>query len=101
MNSFDRFADWVEEKTASATFFVICCLLVLLWAPSLPLFGKLDTWQLVINTTTTIVTFLLVALQANSNARFAKAVNARLEEIIDKLDGAADPVQDMGQKTLT
>jgi low affinity Fe/Cu permease len=56
-------------------------MLVLLWAPSLPLFGTVDTWQLVINTMTTIITFLLVALLQNSQWRGNKATNEKLDAI--------------------
>lgn len=98
--SFDRFADWVAEKVASAYFFAACVVLVLIWAPSYFLIRNLDTWQLIINTGTTIVTFLMVALLQNDTHRFEKAVNERLQTIIDALEAAEDPVQDEGQKPL-
>jgi low affinity Fe/Cu permease len=99
MNPFDRIADRVAETVASAYFFTACCLLVVLWAPTIWLpHMNVDTWQLIINTATTIITFLMVALLQNDQHRFEKAVNARLEEIIDRLPGAADPVDDEGQK---
>jgi len=102
MSTFDRFADWVAERVASAWFFTCCVLLVVLWGPSIFVMPtsvpkQVDTWQLVINTATTIMSVLLVALLHNSQQRFEKAVNARLQEIIDKLDGASDPVKDAGQ----
>lgn len=87
MTFFDKFASAVAVQVAHAWFFVLCVLMVLVWAPSLPLFGDLDTWQLVINTTTTIVTFLLVALLQNTQERNDKAVHAKLDAI---LDGLAD-----------
>lgn len=92
---FNSFADWWADFVASAFFFGFCVLLVLVWAPSLPLFGSVDTWQLIINTATTIITFLLVALLHNTQHRFENAVNARLQAIIDKL-GIEDPVDDEG-----
>lgn len=98
-SAFDRFADWTADRVASAVFFVLCVVLVAAWAPSLPLWGSVDTWQLVINTATTILTFLMLALLHNSQHRFEAATNARLEEIVEKLEGAADPVDDEGQKT--
>lgn len=94
---FNRFADATSKVVANAVFFAFCVLLVLVWAPSLPIFGSVDTWQLVINTATTIVTFLLVALLHNSEQRFEEASNARLIAILDSL-GIEDPVNDGGQK---
>ena len=98
MAAFDRFADWTADVVASAYFFAFCVLLVVMWAPSLPLWPSVDTWQLIINTATTIITFLLVALLHNGQQRFEDATNARLKEILEALE-AADPVTDGGQKT--
>lgn len=97
MKPFDRFADWVADWTASSTFFLLCLISVVVWAPTL-LFMDVDTSQLIINTSTTIVTFLLVALLQNTQCRFERAVNARLQEVIDKVAGAVDPVTDEGQR---
>ena len=58
---FDRFAEAASEFASHAVFFIGCALIVLLWLPSYFLFGSLNTWQLIINTLTTIITFLLVA----------------------------------------
>ena len=66
---FDRFAESASEFASHAAFFIGCVLLVLVWIPSYFVLGSLDTWQLVINTATTIVTFLLVALLQNSQRR--------------------------------
>lgn len=93
---FDRMADQVAQVAASAYFFAGCVLLVAVWVPTLWLMS-VDTSQLIINTATTIVTFLLVALLQNDQHRFERAVNLRLREILDKLEGAADPVDDEGQ----
>jgi low affinity Fe/Cu permease len=65
---FDLFAQGASRFASHAPFFVACVGLVLLWLLSYPLFGSVDTWQLVINTATTIVTFLMVALLQNSRA---------------------------------
>src|SRR6476659_5788806 len=59
---FDRFAATASRFFSQAWFFSLCVILVLVWAPSYFLIGNLDTWQLIINTATTIVTFLMVAL---------------------------------------
>ena len=65
-------------------------LLVLLWAPSYFLLGNLDTWQLIINTVTTIVTFLLVALLQNTQKRADDAVQHKLNAIADALSDLMD-----------
>jgi hypothetical protein len=81
MGLFDRFAEAASHFTSRAWFFGFCVLLVVLWVPSLPLFGSVDTWQLVINTATTIITFLLVALLQNSQWRGDKATNEKLDAV--------------------
>ncbi|HET7110179.1 MAG TPA: low affinity iron permease family protein [Gemmatimonadales bacterium] len=103
MNRFDRLADRVANAAASPYFFSACVLLVIIWLPSFLIMpeqvpGKVDTWQLVINTATTIITFLMVALLHNDQQRFEKATNQRLERIIEAVCGH-DPVEDEGQKT--
>ncbi|HKA67754.1 MAG TPA: low affinity iron permease family protein [Actinomycetes bacterium] len=82
---FDRFATAVEGFVSRAWFFSFCVLLILIWAPSILLFPTLDTWQLVINTATTIITFLLVALLQNTQSRANNAVQHKLNAIADGL----------------
>lgn len=91
---FNRFADKVASMVAHVAFFTFCVLLVLIWAPTYFVIGNSDTWQLVINTTTTIITFLLVALLHNTQHRGQQRQDARLKELIDKLDGANDPAKE-------
>lgn len=83
---FDRMASRVAAFTARAWFFSICVALVIIWAPSIVLFD-LATWQLIINTATTIVTFLLVALLQNTETRADDAVQQKLNAIADALAG--------------
>lgn len=78
---FDRFADAVARLTAKAWFFAGCVALVVLWAPSIFIVGTVDTWQLIINTATTIVTFLLVGLMQNTQDRSNRAVQQKLNAI--------------------
>ncbi len=85
LSAFDRFATRASAFVSRAWFFVLCLLLVLLWAPSILLFGNVDTWQLIINTVTTIVTFLLVALLQNTQKRADDAVQHKLNAIADAL----------------
>ncbi|WP_019834350.1 low affinity iron permease family protein [Sphingomonas sp. PR090111-T3T-6A] len=68
--------------------FVLAAMLIVLWGVSGPLFHYSDTWQLVVNTATTIVTFLMVFLIQNSQNRDAAAMQAKLDELIRALDGA-------------
>jgi hypothetical protein len=83
--TFDRFAARASDFVSEAVFFLACVLLVVVWLPSYFVFGDIDTWQLVINTATTIVTFLLVALLQNSQRRNELAMNAKLDALADGL----------------
>ena len=82
---FDRFAGMASRFFSRAWFFSFCALLVVVWAPSYLLIKDLDTWQLIINTATTIVTFLMVALLQNSQTRANAAVQDKLNAIADGL----------------
>jgi low affinity Fe/Cu permease len=81
-NFFTDFASWVARVTGKPWTFAACVLVVLLWAASGPFFGFSDTWQLVINTGTTIVTFLMVFLIQNTQNRDGAAIQAKLDELI-------------------
>jgi low affinity Fe/Cu permease len=82
---FDRFAGVAAQIASRAVFFAFCVLLIVVWAPSILLIGKVDTWQLIINTATTIITFLMVALLQNSQTRSDQAVQHKLNAIADGL----------------
>lgn len=82
---FDRFAGWASSFASRAPFFAFCVLLVIVWGPSYFVFNSIDTWQLVINTLTTIVTFLLVALLQNTQTRADQATQHKLNAIADGL----------------
>lgn len=85
LSFFDRFADRANLVVSRAPFFAGCLLLVVLWLPSYFLLKSLDTWQLIINTVTTIVTFLLVALLQNTQTRANEALQEKLNAIADGL----------------
>jgi hypothetical protein len=91
LSPFDRFATAAASFVSRAWFFALCVLLVIIWAPSYVAFRNVDTWQLVINTATTIVTFLLVALLQNTQSRANDAVQHKLNAIADAL---ADLMED-------
>lgn len=80
--TFTRFSTAVARWTGRPMVFITCCALVVLWAVSGPLFGFSDTWQLVINTSTTIITFLMVFLIQNSQNRDSAAIQVKLDELI-------------------
>jgi low affinity Fe/Cu permease len=81
---FDRFAGAASDFASRAPFFAFCVLLILIWAPTVA-FLQFDTWQLIINTATTIVTFLMVALLQNTQTRNDKATQHKLNAIADGL----------------
>jgi low affinity Fe/Cu permease len=81
-SGFDRFARWVEQKVGSPITFMIAVLVVVVWGISGPLFDWSDTWQLVINTGTTIVTFLMVFLIQSTQSRDTQALHLKLDELI-------------------
>jgi low affinity Fe/Cu permease len=82
---FDRFATTVSQLVSRATFFLFCVLLVAVWLPSILVIGKVDTWQLIINTVTTIITFLMVALLQNTQRRSEQAMHQKLNAIAQGL----------------
>ncbi len=75
--------------------FVTALLIIVVWAVTGPVFGFSDTWQLIINTGTTIVTFLMVFLIQNTQNRDSKAVHLKLDELIRALTGARDDLVDL------
>ena len=81
---FDRFAGAAARIASRAPFFAFCVLLIAVWAPTITLL-KFDTWQLLINTATTIITFLMVALLQNSETRADQATQHKLNAIADAL----------------
>jgi low affinity Fe/Cu permease len=85
---FTRFARWISFHTGRPSAFLIAFTLIILWAATGPLFHYSDTWQLVINTTTTIVTFLMVFLIQATQNRDTQALQLKLDELIRAMKGA-------------
>lgn len=85
LSRFDRLASSVSNTVARAWFFSACALIVLIWLPSFFLFDSVDTWQLIINTLTTIITFLLVALLQNTQYRDMQALHTKLNALVEAL----------------
>jgi low affinity Fe/Cu permease len=87
-NLFSQFSHRISHLSGKPATFALACGLIVLWAVSGPLFGFSETWQLVINTATTIITFLMVFVLQNTQDRDGEAVQAKLDELIYAVKGA-------------
>jgi low affinity Fe/Cu permease len=90
MTLFERFAYWSTVWTGSTWAFVVAVSVIVVWLVSGPIFNYSDTWQLVINTGTTIITFLMVFLIQRSQNKESRAVQLKLNEIIAAMKGASN-----------
>jgi len=90
----ERFAHVVTQATGTSTAFLLALTVILVWIITGPLFHFSDTWQLVINTGTTIVTFLMVFLIQRSQNKDALAIHLKLNEIVAALEGASNRLID-------
>jgi low affinity Fe/Cu permease len=85
---FDRVAEAVSQFVSRGAFFTVSLVAVLIWTPTIVLFESVDTWQLVINTLTSVLAFLLIALLQNSERRYDDALH-------DKIDALAAALADL------
>ncbi len=99
----ERFANKATAATGSSAAFIIATVIIIIWAVTGPLFKYSDTWQLVINTGTTIVTFLMVFLIQKSQNKDSKAVHLKLNELIAAMEGASNRmvnIEDLSEQEI-
>ena len=94
---FSKFATAVARQSGRPTVFALACALLLVWAAWGPFVGFSENWQLIINTATTIITFLMVFLIQNTQNRDSLAVQIKLDELIRAIDSARDDFIDLEQ----
>jgi low affinity Fe/Cu permease len=90
VNLFERFSNWATAATGSSTAFIIAAAVVMIWAVTGPVFKYSETWQLVINTGTTIITFLMVFLIQKAQNKDSKAVHLKLNELLASHEGTSN-----------
>ncbi|MCJ7932314.1 MAG: low affinity iron permease family protein [Chryseobacterium sp.] len=98
-NLFDKFADWAVCFTGSAGAFIGASLLVVIWAATGPMFKFSEVWQMVINTGTTIITFLMVFLIQKAQNKDSKAIQIKLNELIATQVNASNKIVDIEDLT--
>jgi low affinity Fe/Cu permease len=100
---FERFANWATIATGSSGAFITAMSVIIIWIVTGPIFKYSDTWQLIINTGTTIVTFLMVFLIQKSQNKDSKAVHLKLNELLASHAGASNRmvnIEDLTEQEL-
>lgn len=96
---FERFANKMTAFTGSSTAFIVALAIIIIWAISGPVFGFSETWQLVINTGTTIITFLMVFLIQKTQNKDSKAIQLKLNELLATSERASNRMVDIEDLT--
>src|ERR687886_896786 len=103
VSQFDVFSKWTARASGRPSTFAVACLVIIIWAATGPIFNYSDTWQLVINTGTTIITFLMVFIIQQSQNKDSLALQLKLNELIaanDKASNRLIVVEDLTQEEL-
>ena len=102
-NLFEQFSNWATNATGSSTAFISAIAVIIIWAATGPVAKYSDTWQLIINTGTTIITFLMVFLIQKSQNKDSKAIHLKLNELIASHQGTSNRmvnIEDLTEKDL-
>ena len=100
---FERFATWATRWTGSTTAFILAAATIVVWLITGPMFHWSDTWQLIANTVTTIVTFLMVFLIQRTQNKDSMAMQLKLNEIVAAIEGASNrliSIEDLSEEDL-
>jgi low affinity Fe/Cu permease len=101
---FDRFAEGVSQFVSKGVFFTISVVVVAIWMPTIFVFHDIDTWQLVINTLTSVLAFLLIALLQNSERRYDEALHQKIDALAaataDLMEHQADGDREVLQRHI-
>ena len=98
-NLFERFSNWATLATGSSAAFIIAIAVIIIWLVSGPVFHYSDTWQLIINTGTTIITFLMVFLIQKAQNKDSKAIHLKLNELLASHEGTSNRMVDIEDLT--
>jgi low affinity Fe/Cu permease len=93
---FDRLAESASRFVSRAGFFTVSLVVVVIWMPTIIVFDSVDTWQLVINTMTSVLAFLLIALLQNSERRYDEALHRKIDALAE---GVADLMEDEANRS--